>query len=204
MALKEAQQYKTLSDFFKKSPALYRAARKNGWLDDISQHMSKPTPKLQMSSDVKMTKAGARKIAKRFSSLTAFKNNEPEVYRLAHEKGWLDDLSKTMATREKGRKTEYTYEQVKKEALKYKTYREFRALSPRTYHAAIRRGWIKDISGHLTRPVPFEGTYEAVQEAALKFETRTAFQKGHSVAYKTARLSGWLDDVCSHMKRSKQ
>ena len=190
----EALKYESRYKFSKGSSSAYQAARKNGWLDDISIKANKPNGywtyekcfesakpyKTKMEWKVNNPKAyhGAAKLSKeQFSSLTAHM-----------DKLFLMD-------------GDVTYEMCLEQAMQYKSQKEFRDKCNRYYVYATKNGWLHDIVKHY--PVVFRRdywTYERCKEEALKYKTRLDLMKGNKTVYMKIMKNGW-EDLFSHMKR---
>lgn len=93
----------------------------------------------------------------------------------------------------------YTFEEVRQEALKYKTRGEFFVGGKWAYICAKNNGWFDLVVGHMK--VPFRWTDEALKAEALKYEHRRRFFEGNKRAYVTCCLRGILDEACAHMEK---
>lgn len=85
-----ALKYKHRSDFKIGDGSAYSTAVRNGWLDEICSHMTKPTPK------IKWTKEECHKVALRYKTALEFRKQERSVYATALHKGWLEDICSHM------------------------------------------------------------------------------------------------------------
>jgi hypothetical protein len=102
--------------------------------------------------------------------------------------------------------SKWTIENLKIEALKYKTRTEFYNNNKWAYTQALKSGLMGKICAHMPRRVDqsgenagrFKWTREKIQEEALKYKTRNEF-KENSGAYCAALRLGILDEVCRHM-----
>ena len=97
---------------------------------------------------------------------------------------------------------DYTDEDLRSIALKYKTRDEFHKKDGGAYLAAHRRGILDDVCSHMEevrRPKEFysKGYCHVI---ALGYKTRGEFRKSGGYAYSRAWNEGWLDDICGHMK----
>jgi hypothetical protein len=92
----------------------------------------------------------------------------------------------------------WNYDNLRCEALKYKTKVDFRKYSPKAYHASNRLKVIDNICGHMVKLYP-NWTYEELSSEAKKYKHRGEFLKNSKNAYNQSRRRGLLDDVCSHM-----
>ncbi len=105
-------------------------------------------------------------------------------------------------------KKKWFFENLKAEALRFKTKREFRENSSAAYLAATRNNRYDEIVSHMPKYLDSCGenghnlkwSNEVLREEALKFKTRGEFQKRNLKAYRAAKTRGILDEVCAHMK----
>jgi hypothetical protein len=135
----EALKYSTKNEFNLNSGSAYRIAKERGIFDDITSHMDQ----LKI-----WTYDEAKEESLKYQSKTDFKNS-PAFYQSVRN-GWIDDFFDNS----------YEYwdkERAHQESLKYKTKNEFRSGSPKAYYAAHNRGWIDDITKHMT---PVGSLYE--------------------------------------------
>lgn len=139
--LEEALKYSTKTEFKSNSSSAYGAARKNGWVDKICNHMT-PIAKIRGF----WTKERCFEVALLFKTKTEFSKKAPSAYDAAHRKGWLSDICKHMPSLIK----HWTKKICKIEALKYQTKSVFRAKSNKAYNAAYRNGWLESICKHMT------------------------------------------------------
>jgi hypothetical protein len=82
-AWEESLKYNSKTDF-KKSPAFYQSQR-NGWLDDFFENVNEYWDKEK-----------AHKEALKYKTKVEFKKNSPKAYSAAHNRGWIDDITKHM------------------------------------------------------------------------------------------------------------
>lgn len=103
----------------------------------------------------------------------------------------------------------YTFDSIKKEALKHKSRGEFQRLSKGHYRAAHQRGILDIVCSHMPKHVSMSGknnpifkwTNEKLHLEALKFYSVADFVKNSRSAYFTAQNRGILEEICSHMTR---
>lgn len=76
-------------------------------------------------------------------------------------------------------KDKWTYEEVKKEAQKYKTIAEWVRSGKGSYSAASKAGWLAELTLHMTRAIKPNGywTKERVIEDAKKYSARSEWRK---------------------------
>jgi hypothetical protein len=96
----------------------------------------------------------------------------------------------------------WTYEKVKKEALKYKSRTDFQKGSRGAYKFALRETVLNEICVHMVPKYNYWPYRELLMEAK-KYRTRAEFQK-KSTAYQVGLRRKLLNRICSHMKSSKR
>jgi hypothetical protein len=154
---------------------------------------------------IKWTYDTIKEEAKKYNKRGDFMRESSTAYEKAAKNGWLPDITKHMGDRKP--RGYWTYGKVEEEAKKYNTKAEFSKGSHSSYYAALKNGWIDDITKHMVRieqkPKGY-WTYEKVEEEAKKYNTRWEFRKGCSSAYSSALKNEWVDDVTKHMVRIEQ
>lgn len=93
-----------------------------------------------------------------------------------------------------------------KEALKYKTKKEFRLKNQSAYNSAIKNKWLDDICSHMAELRSPNGywTFENCQLEALKYKTKKEFRENNESAYQISGEKDWLDKICIHMSPLKK
>ena len=87
---KEAIKYESKTEFQKHSPGVWKAANKNGWLDEICSHMEF---RWQRKWD---TKEKCAKEAIKYKSKTEFQKHSPGAWKAANRYDWLDEICSHM------------------------------------------------------------------------------------------------------------
>lgn len=125
-----------------------------------------------------------------------------EYYLKEYQKdGWIIlNVAKTGAIG--GGELKWSYDNCKREALKYKSRDEFKHKSSGAYSAALDKNWIDEICVHMMKHKKhrFYWTHEKCALEALKYDSRMKFKSESSSAYDASVKHKWLDDVCKHMK----
>ena len=96
-----------------------------------------------------------------------------------------------------GNSTKWTYEECKKESMKYNTHIEFKRNNNNCVHAIYKNKW-HELLKHLKydkRPNKF-WTYEKCLESANKCISKTEFCKNFKGAYASAKYNNWYDEIC--------
>jgi predicted GIY-YIG superfamily endonuclease len=115
-------------------------------------------------------------------------------------------LNKNRAGGIGGTTLKWTFENCQEEALKYKTRTEFQRKSS-AYGAALEKGWLNDICGHMvspTRPNGYWNDKSNCINAALTCNTRNEFIKKFYAGYDSCKKHGWLEEACVHMFKNKK
>lgn len=92
----------------------------------------------------------------------------------------------------------WTYDKLRKEALKYQTKSEFEKSNASAYVIAKRKQYLDDICSHMVCGRT-KWTREKLFVEASKYCTRNDFHKGSPNAYSSAQRIGLLDEICQHM-----
>lgn len=118
------------------------------------------------------------------------------AYASAKKNGWIEEIYLNFEDIVRPRNY-WTKEKCLKEALKYKTKKEFRVNSISAYNTSIKNGWIGEACSHMISKLRQKGywTKEKCMEVAKNYKTRTSFRRDYSGAYKACRDNGWLDDI---------
>ena len=106
-----------------------------------------------------------------------------------------------------GNAVKWTFEAVKKEALKYKSRSEFENNCSSAYNASLKRKWTDDVCQHMSplkKPSGYWQIYENCKNEALKYDSMTEFQNKAPGAHKASTKFGWLDSMRRHMKEVRK
>ncbi|MFC1670113.1 hypothetical protein ACFL20_06935 [Spirochaetota bacterium] len=190
--LKEALNYDTRSKFGKGSAGACDAARRNGWLDDICEHMVSPIKPMNY-----WTKARCKEAAKECKSRKEFETKFRTACGKSRKNGWMDEFCKHMLRKSKPAGY-WTLEKVSKIAKKCESKKEFKEKHSDAYHAAVKHKWLEKIFGQGKKPAGYWSKKRCLSEAK-KYQTRNEFLKKSSGAYGKAQKSKWLNSICKHM-----
>src|ERR1017187_9405675 len=150
MLQEEALKYDTRWGFIEGSSSAYAISLRRGVLDIICRHMERGHKPRRTDSEL-------REEALKYSSRADFKKNSSASYSAAIERGILDEICEGLSRRtylsgENSATFKWTNEKLAKEALKYKTKREFRENSGSASLTASRRGTLDEICAHMPPP----------------------------------------------------
>ena len=140
------------------------------------------------------------KEALKYQTRTEFQNHSPNHYMSALRKNILNDICSHMILKKKPNGY-WTKERLYKEALKYKTKREFINNNNAAYLAMCRQNFTNELCAHMieNRKHPNYWTLDKLKIEALKYNTRKDFQDKSASAYMKALTTNILDNICSHM-----
>lgn len=94
----------------------------------------------------------------------------------------------------------WSYDECKKEALKYKYLHRLRENNISVINAIYKNKWfdLLEILSKIRKPNGY-WAYEKCKEEALKYDKKINFINNSNGAYNAARKNNWLNDICSHM-----
>lgn len=130
--------------------------------------------------------------ANKYKSRNEFKNECRKAYDAARRKGMLDEICTHMPKTLKSKVN--SINDVKIEALKYKTRSEFWEKSNTEYQYAVKHKIIDEVCSHMKK-FSKSKTDEELFEIALSYNSRSDFYRNKPAAYQMARRKGILDDI---------
>ena len=140
----KANKYQYRIDFSKGSSRAYSASIRNGWINDICQHMKKSHMK-----SFKWTKEKCQEKANKYQYRKEFQIGDKNAYHSAMHNGWLVEICQYMEYKKLPNKYWHSFENCKNEALKYETKTDFVRNSQHVYSIALKNDWISDICKHM-------------------------------------------------------
>jgi hypothetical protein len=181
----KALKYTTRSGFSKAASRYYNKALKEGWIDEICQHME--------ILKVNRTKEDCAGEASKYSKRYDFQKYSLASYLKAYKEGWIDEICSHMDVL----KNYFSIDYCASEALKYSKRIDFQKQSPNVYLKALREGWLETICGHMLTMK----NYYTIEDCmvSLEYTTRVEFKRKSPKQYRKACESGWIDEICSHM-----
>ncbi len=96
------------------------------------------------------------------------------------------------------KKSKWDINTLRNIAKQYSNKNEFKKNNYAAYQAALKYGFMDDITSHMISPL-IMWTKDMVQKEALKYQHKRDFMKNSRKAYQAASHNGWLEDVTSHM-----
>ena len=184
-----------------------------------------------MEKPRRWTKDEVLDLAKKYTNLIDFKQNEPQAYYIMYSKGWKDDVYKNME--KLGSRYErkvYVFEfpdnsayvgltydvngrlKTHNKDMKSAVYQhvtktglkpEFKILTT-DFLPYEKNGWIilnRTAGGGLGSSFKTQWTLEKIVSIASKYKTRSEFQKNDGRAYAMAKILGFFDEVTKHMNK---
>jgi hypothetical protein len=197
----QALRFNTRWEWQKKHQSSYNVAKLNGWLDELCGHM-KPMKMSHSKSDCKQD-------ALHYNNRGEWAKQSHKTYNCARIHGWLDECCIHMIKLEKPLKIKktrkvYIKDEIGQISKQYKTRKDWRENNNSSYQWAKRKGWLKDFTTHMIRPVkPKKHTKEKCLKAALNFERPTIWKIKDLQTYRAAYQNGWLKECCVHMKNKQ-
>lgn len=126
---KEAEKYKTRTEFYKGCLSAYKVCSSNGWLRDFFPITHKGW------TNKEICEAESRKYKNRKS----FEKGSPGAYAIARKRRWIDEFFPPKE------KKLWTKEECILEAKKYKNRSEFRCKAKTAYRHSKKNNWIDDV-----------------------------------------------------------
>ena len=151
--LEESRKYKSRFEFSKKCRGAYKAALKNGWLDDYTFKEEKKI----------WDKKSCLEESRKYKSRGEFQRKCKSAYNAALRNGWLDDCTWFEEQRQSWDK-----KTCLEEAHKYKSRSEFQRKCSGAYVAALRNGWLDDCDWFETKYLYKEDKLHLLESADLE------------------------------------
>lgn len=128
-----------------------------------------------------------RELAKKYTVLKDFRDNEKSAYDACVRNGWLDEVTKHM----RKRTTNWTKDMIQGLADKYETLKDFMDNHIDAYSYALRHNWLSDITQHLERKHEKKWNKETLDDEMTKYNSLKEFRTNSPSAYVVAnRLLG--------------
>jgi len=153
--LEDALLYEARGKWSKGSSSAYSSALRNDWADECCSHMPKPKSKVRRGTPAKWHKVACMEDAKKYSRRSDWQKKSNSAYNSAKNNDWLDECCAHMPIINKGSIKRKTIEQYwdkdscKVIALGFTTSELWRASHSRSYYAAKRNGWLRELSAHM-------------------------------------------------------
>lgn len=191
---KEADKYDTRKEFKIADKNTFNAAERKGLINKLFQDKEN-----QGKINHYYTDEEIEKMAKNYKTRNDFKAAHRTVYFTAAKRKILNKIFSEHENEGRLLKdfSNWTIEDYKKEAKKYKTRGEFQVKDKDTYNSALRKGIIDQIfDEHENKGIKFEHwTDDTVREEAKKYKTVGEFLRAKNGAYKYALRHHMLDEI---------
>jgi hypothetical protein len=168
--LKDSKKFKSRSEWNRKSPSAYSAAKKNDWFVEAVKHMD------LIVEHGKWTKESILQSSLNFKHIKDWQKSYPAAYNKALKNGWLNLASKHMTA--VPRISKWTKELVIADAKKYLTRGEWQKAKGNAASVAIKNGWYEESTKHMYKVYSFgEMTiYKLLTQLDIPFETQKRFK----------------------------
>jgi hypothetical protein len=199
----EALKYNKRIDFYRNSSKAYAVCVRNGWLNDVCQHMNAPH-----SSQFKWTKEKCRIIALKYQYRKEFQMGDNNAYCAAKYNKWLDEICQHM-TRcgDRKHKCIYSYEfsdnrvyvgltyniNIRDKSRRYED-KDAVILEGKYLQKYIDEGWVilnrtktGGIGGYNS-----VWNFNRVKKITSKYENLKSFMSNDSYLYKIVKKEGWI------------
>ena len=191
----DALKYKTRSEWANNSESAYSRSLKTKTIDVCCRHMTPPSSTIREKWTIEKTK----EIALMYKTRAEWKEGHCRSYDAACSRKWLDICCSHMNIPiTAGLKL--TKEQIKEDALKYNSIRDWEISSPKVFSAARRLGVKSECCSHMDR-LHKVWTTDLIKEDALKYNSKTEWTKYSRNAYSRALSGGILEECTSHMSK---
>ena len=144
--------------------------------------------------------------ALKFKTISEWRKSSKQsmnMYGQSKIKGWFEEVTAHM----KKLRNIYTFEEIKEDALKFKTLSEWRKFSYSSYRRAKGQKWLEEVTSHMEKIFnnkKINYIFEEIKKDALKFKTKAEWTKSSKQSnnmYNQARRKCWLEEVTSHMEK---
>ncbi len=139
----ESQKYTHFNDFYKNSRSAFNAAKNRGdeFFNEVTSHLIR---KIEYSTDDQL-----KQRALMYKTKSDFMKNDPSSYQKARRRG--EDFFKSITSHMEPMRKKWTDENLRSEALKYTSRKEFHNNAPSAYNAAKSKGdeYFYDITSHM-------------------------------------------------------
>lgn len=126
----EALKYKTKADFGNKSNGAFQKAYSLGIMDEVCKHMCVVTNKWNFDL--------VKKEAEKYNAKFEFSKGSNSAYDWARRHGYLDNITSHYTNGKKPKKMDWTIEELKKEAKKYKIRSKLQLYNKSAYYYASK------------------------------------------------------------------
>jgi predicted GIY-YIG superfamily endonuclease len=180
----EAKKYNTRSDFKKGNHTAYVISVREGWMNDITNHMG--YKQIQWTEDM------VKDISSKYDNLTDFLTKEPKAASTARRMGIYNDITKDML-KINNQPINWTPELIFNELSKHNTLQELQRNSQTAVKYAKKIGIWDEVVNYYGGFKNKDWTYDMLKDESSKYTSRFKFQQGNASAYQVSRRRGLLD-----------
>jgi hypothetical protein len=184
---REASKYNSERDFRENNRNAWQIANNRKMLDDLF-----PDRKTGGGRDIKYTDDEIRREASKYKTVPDFQENSPTIFSTARNRKMLDDLFPDRQIGS-GRVLKYSDNDIRREALKYKTDKDFKEENYKVYQIAYKRKMIDDLYPNRKKNIPFND--DEVRREASKYLTDKDFKENNFNMWQKAYNKKMLDDL---------
>jgi len=187
-----SKNYNSRTQFQNDHGSPYWWAKKNKLLNEIFPHLPPVTTRGYWNNKSNVISESKMRMD--------FKNNSRQAYNSALKNGWKEAFIHFENPKRNKSSKWQNKENVKKEALKYKTRTDFQDGSNSAWRAAKANGW-EDIFAHMklkVKPSGYWNSYKNCNIASLDCSSKMELRKRYRTAYETIKTNKW-DELFSHM-----
>ena len=152
-------------------------------------------------TEIIYTKEICKEEASRHRTISTF--SKTPHYNACSKNGWLEDVTGNLERLEKPPGYWSSNKaRCAETALKYSTKMEFKSSDGACYSTCVAKGWLKELTTHMTGPKPkgyWSSNKARCAETALKYSTKMEFKSSDGACYDASRRNGWLKELTSHM-----
>ena len=191
----EVKRYSSVSEWKRNSPGSYKAAKADGYYEEIKRGMAPPTRTL------KWTEQSIINDALKFATRRDWRLQSAGAYAQARRMGILEKACGHMTVlNPKGRWS--TPEAIIQEAQKYNSKSEWQRNSSGSYEAAKKLNIFDAAVMHMSRPsISTKWDDASIKDDALNYTSKSAWARQSPGAYEAAKKLNIFAEVTKHMKR---
>jgi predicted GIY-YIG superfamily endonuclease len=200
--IKNAKQFKYITEWTKNFSGAVDTARTKGWMKEATAHMVRPAWKgLRI-----WTKEKILEDAKKFKHRVRWSEKSGGAYAAAMRMSILKIATNHMTRPNTkgvnlGRKSpnKWTNELLKNSASKYKSIKEWRVKEESAYATASMRGLLKELTKNMDRGKVESWTKKSALNSARKYKHIGDWNTKEGSAYHYALNNGFIDEATKHM-----
>jgi len=138
--INESKQFKSRTEFKKKSQSAYNSAIKNKWINEMAWL---DVNNMKHQKGYWKNKENMMNEAKKYSTKEEFQKGNLAAFLAAHRYGFIEEMD-WLVKQKQHKKGYWTYKHIEEEAVKYSTKTEFFKKNQTAYRAALKLGIIDD------------------------------------------------------------